>query len=250
MALRLKNLLAALLCLLFAAGAAACGREPAEGIGEYTCVRVWALGRQFDAEELAPGGFTLLLGSGGRGVLTAGDESGQVDWSLDNGRFRLWAGGSLSQGTLEDGVLTLNLMGSGTVAAFVAPGVELPEPERLPELENLPENWQGWWEADAASGSCSPMSGSLYPCAARLLPAGEGARLLLWDDDSSQQTPVAWAEMEPDGEGGLVNSSGFFMGCWLEPGSWRLTESGCRFEGHFAGDEGEFDFTVFLRPAE
>ena len=241
-------LAAAALCL------AACGAPaPAEetpGAGTYTCVRAESRGRELDLEELSPGGIVLELRSGGEGRLLSGGEEGRIQWTLEGETLLLQTGEGSSQGTLADGLITLDLLGSGTVLTLAAEGVE-------PETEQLPEQWLGgWygrWTVTETTGAWAELRGRSYDCCGVTEQAETGAlRLTVWDEDGSREEPLAAAALLPQGDQARVQQ-GVFLGAELAAEDWTVRcEDGpartLRLSGVCRGAEGTLRCEMLLRP--
>lgn len=244
-----RGVLFLVLCLCLAA----CGGAPEEGLGSYVCVRAEDGGTELDLEELFPDGLSLELGSGGKGLLTLGGETGTVRWSLEGEMLRLETGAGLSKGGLSGGVLTLDLLDSGLKLTFTAGGTQ---PSREPgALDDLLGSWQGWWEFSGAGERYSALGGQGRACCAAVVSGeGGGVRLLLWDEDSSREEPAAWAEFRPGEEAWAENTAGAVLGMELARGQWRLEreapEEGFTLAGRFEDYKGAFDYSIRLERAE
>ncbi len=246
----LKGILSLVLCLCLTA----CGGAPEEGLGSYVCVRAESGETELDPQALFPGGLSLELGSGGKGLLTLDGETGAVRWSLDGEALRLETGKGLSKGSLRAGVLTLDLLGTGLELTFTAEGAPLPSPEPGP-LDSLQGSWQGWWEFSEAGARYSELGGQGRVCYAEILPGeGESVRLLLWDADSSREEPAAWAELRPGEEVWAENTAGAVLGIELPQGQWQLdreaAEKGFVLSGRCEDAKGAFTYSIRLERAE
>lgn len=241
-ALGLLLCIAALLCL------SGCGAAPEEA-GRYLCVQ--ALDGELTLETPES---VLLLDRGGKARLELGAEGGAASWTLEAGELRLHVDGAELRGTLEDGVLSLV---SEDGLRFVYVREELAEAYRAALAEEQARreelelawlgDWYGFWSLESEEGS---LESAWYDCCARVRAlSGGGLSLLLWDEDSEAEKPLAALRLLAEEEGLARAVDGWF---WFASGvdcltSLRLEEGCIRCEGlHEAGGE-RFSFTITLR---
>lgn len=240
------------LCLLLLLALCACGGTD-EYAGLYICTGASVQGRELPPEAVYPAGAELRLESGGRGTLFINGEGGEISWSLEDGRFTLKTGGESSFGSLEDGVLRLDLFQSGLLLCFARQDAraEAKETDAGP-WQAFSGGWYGWWKIENSDGVFPE---SWFDCCALLTPREDGsAVLILWDEDSAQNAPMALAELQMDETGRAVSSGGWFWYAELGEGDWSLDRDQAPLpdmlclQGRHESDRGSFDYTIYLRP--
>ncbi len=253
-------------CLLFALllVLTACGAESPEA-GRYICVEAADGSYGLDPASLYPDGASIELGSGGRGILTLGERSGSIRWSLSDNELTLNIDGERFSGTLEDGILDLTLPDSGVQLRFVREDVNY-SPAGAPEAERMAEaldwwtgDWYGKWYIQNAEGS---FVDTWYDCCASIEAEENGTHVILslWDEDSSREEPMGRVEFAvkpgalPGNRGTAVSTSGSFWFSTVEAGQWTLDprRSGyadmLRLTGHHESEKESFDYEILLRP--
>ena len=134
----MKKLLSVLLILAMVFSFAACGdttEDPNAGV--YDAVTATAMGFTFPIEEVYPAGASVELKSGGKGVVTLGEDSFNVKWSLEGESLTITVSGEPSVGTLKDGTISMDFMNMGLLMVFQREGaapVEIPVEENLEKL--------------------------------------------------------------------------------------------------------------------
>ena len=248
-------LLLGVLCLLFTA----CGEEVPDA-GRYLCVSVESDGFRWEPKAIFPEGVELELGTGGRGILTAGDLSGTFRWSLSGTKLSLNIGGERASGTLQDGVLDLRLSDGEMLLHFLRE--DLAEQQMTPLDESAFDalvsqwcgDWFGRWTLRNVQGTFAE---TWYDCCAsiRAVPEDHTLILTLWDEDGSRDVPMALVEFAPDPEKGTALSTwGSFWFQEVGPGDWSLDLSSADFSdmlmlsGHHDGGGEVFDYEIVLRP--
>lgn len=109
----MKRIICAILLLVLVFCLAACG-EADPNCGVYVADKATYMGVTVDVTTIFKGGMTLELKNGGRAVLSYGDESGNLKWTLDGDQFSAKDSEGEVTGTLADGEITLvNIMDSG-----------------------------------------------------------------------------------------------------------------------------------------
>jgi len=111
---QLSLLFATLFTLSLVLGLCACGGGEAAddpNVGTYICTTAEMEGISLPVESFATNGITLELKDSGTATLDFDGESGSGSWTLDGTAFSLEADGIECPGTLEDGVLILDLEG-------------------------------------------------------------------------------------------------------------------------------------------
>ena len=215
---------------------------------------VSGLSGSYDLAGATDGGFVLTdeaalaapvhfrLDPGGTGIVTDGERTGRLTWSESEGFVIIEAGGVLLGGNTEGTDLLLKAAGSDTVLRFtpsdpevsssgesdsagVSAEVETDEnpPSLHSQLFTLNSNslsWYGWWKITDTDGSM-PMS--WYDCCARLTQMEPSAyRLIIWDEDGSEEEPLASVIFREEGEGHLVSLYGTWLYDDIEYGEWEL----------------------------
>lgn len=137
----MKKLVAILLAIAMLLSLAACGGETAEdpNAGKYLGTTAKAFGMIMDMSEIYPGETWLELKSGGKGnIMLDGDEF-PIKWALEGDTFTLTIDGVDSVGTLNEGVIVMDLMDMGVEMTFLKEGMEAP-------VSAATYNDAGYWE--------------------------------------------------------------------------------------------------------
>ena len=252
---RIWALLLMLALCLMGCGAQNTGEAAVAGVGKYTCVRAVALGRELEPEELYPGGVQIELRSDGKGLIQLDGQEGRLQWSLEGETLSLTTGSGVSAGTLRDGVMVIDMLGSGTVLTFTVEGVE-PVQENEEALQWWLGGWYGWWAVREASGGYSNLRGHWFDCCAEISYVDSAAvQIRLWDEEGALSEPMAQAKLSISGDiGAAENIDGVFMGAELQPGDWATDpeetayEDMLRITGRYEDEKGGFDYEIILRP--
>lgn len=248
----------------------ACGEEDPNA-GLYTCTKVEAMGMELDPAELYPDGATLELRSGGGGKLLVDGDGGAIKWTLDGTDFTLDTDGEKSHGTLENGVLTLELLSSGVTMTMVKDGATLnaalptkdvaaqtPQPEDSAYRQWWSGDWYGWWIVENSTGE---FADTWYDCCASVELDDDGlATVTLWDEDTSKAEPMAVVvlRLSADGSGEMgsaLSEGGWFWysdvaeGDWtVDPGVYAYDNMFIVEDAHHEGEGESFDYSIYLRP--
>lgn len=249
---RMKQSACFLLCALLLGIFCACGGTD-EHAGVYVCTGASVQGQELPPEAVYPAGAELRLESGGRGTLTVNGEGGEIRWSLKDGNFTLDTGSESSFGTFEDGVISLSLFDSGVLLRFVKQGGETEDGEADDaSWQAFSGGWYGWWKIENSDGAFPE---SWFDCCAMLIPGEDGGAVLtLWDEDSSQNAPMALVKLKLDENGKAVSSGGWFWYAELGEGEWTLDTASAPLpdmlclQGCHESGQGIFDYTIYLRP--
>lgn len=103
-------------------------------LGRYTCTSV-----KMDEMNIGAEGQWIELRAQGKAVVFLMDEPDAAEWRLSGARFTLtMAGETVGTGTLEAGVLTLDLM--GTQCVFLRDGAQAPEETAAPAVPDDAED--------------------------------------------------------------------------------------------------------------
>ena len=127
----MKKIIAFLLTLAMLLSLAACGGSAEEdpNAGKYLGTTAKAFGMVMPMTDIYEGETWLELRSGGRGTIMLDGDSFPMKWSLEGDIFTLTIDGEDSVGTLEDGVIIVDLMDMGVEMTFVKEGMEPPAPK-------------------------------------------------------------------------------------------------------------------------
>ena len=251
---------ALLLALLMILSLAGCGRSGASA-GVYHCVAAETNGVRFDPVQLYPGGASIELGSGGRGIVRLGEESGTIRWSLSGSALTVYMDDIRMNGTLSQGVLMLAMPEGGLTLTFVLEGLRYAfQTEGEPDEETLAwwcGDWYGRWTISNSKGQ---FADTWYDCCASVVYEPQDKHLLMtmWDEDTSKDTPMAIVELSL-GRGGsrvgaAVSATGNFWFDSLEPGEWRIEPAASPYPqmltitGHHSSEQENFDYQIILRP--
>lgn len=130
----MKKILACLLAVLLLALALGCSSGDDKNdpnLGVYTAKTAEYSGITLNVNQFFEKGFTIELKSGGKCKLTADGESANGKWTLDGTKFHVEGGGIECDGTLENGVMSIDY--DGVVfnlinEAYAAPAAQAPAP--------------------------------------------------------------------------------------------------------------------------
>ena len=130
----MKKILACLLAVLLLALALGCSSGDDKNdpnLGVYTAKTAEYSGITLNVDQFFEKGFTIELKSGGKCKLTADGESAHGKWTLDGTKFHVEGGGIECDGTLENGVMSIDY--DGVVfnlinEAYAAPAAQAPAP--------------------------------------------------------------------------------------------------------------------------
>jgi len=243
------------LCLLFCG----CGQAAdSSGLsGSYDLVGAEDAGLHLTDEAAVRAPLHFRLDPGGTGIVTDGERTGRLTWSVSDGFVMVEAGGILLGGNAEGTDLLLKAAGSDTVLRFV-PSVSLPVEEEPAAPEEAPPadedsaaesyDWYGWWKITDSDGR---MPLSWYDCCARLTRGEDGAyRLLVWDEEGSADTPLASVTFRDEGGGHLVSLYGTFLYADVDDGEWSLDLPSAllyKEDLRHESDEAAFSCSFYLR---
>ena len=236
MALALALLL--LLCL------PACTRDETIA-GRWRCVSAQARGLELDAGSLGDESAVLTLEPDGRGSISRCGREGALSWSRTGDVLEMEIGGRTYSARLEGELLLLEA-DEGVSLSFLREE-SIPEATEPPAAEE--RSWYGWW---SVSGSEGQMPETWYDCCAALEQDGEELLLILWDEDSSRDAPLAQIWLEPEDEAGrrVRSIRGWFLLQELGEGAWTidLDESPLVLSGRHESVKERFDYQICLRP--
>ena len=224
--------LALLLCL------SACGQsDPA--CGRWTCVSAQTGELSVPAALLSTEPIALRLSAAGIGTLSLDGREGSLRWTREEGQLLLLLEESRIPCALEEDALLMDLQPGLTLRFAREDRAAEPAVE-----ESL--SWYGWWEVSDSAGR---MPDSWRDCCAELRPGDFGPELRLWDEDGSQEEPLAVLQMHWDGSR-FLSESGFFLLEQVEEGTWVLDPAAAplEFAGSYRQGEESFSYHILLRP--
>ncbi len=235
---RRGRLAALLLALALLLSLPACGQsDPA--CGRWVCVSAETESLSVPAALFNAADVTLFLSSDGRGTLSRNGQEGGLRWERREDSLLLDLGEQSLEALEQDGELLLN----------TEPGLSLRFAREDRAAEPAPAEslcWYGWWEVSNSQGR---MPDSWRDCCAVVESGPYGPELLLWDEDSSRDEPLAAVQLRWEGSA-LCSVSGAFLRQELGDGAWRLDPGAEPLElsGSYEGEGERFDYRILLRP--
>ena len=129
----MKKILACLLAVLLALalGCSSGDDKNDPNLGVYTAKTAEYSGITLNVDQFFEKGFSIELKSGGKCKLTADGESANGKWTLDGTKFHVEGGGIECDGTLENGVMSIDYDGvifNLINEAYAAPAAQAPAP--------------------------------------------------------------------------------------------------------------------------
>ena len=235
-----SRLAALLLALALLLGLSACGQSDPV-CGRWFCVSAETEGLEVPAALFGAEDVSLFLSSDGRGTLSRNGQEGGLRWERREDALLLDLGEQSLRALEQDGDLLLSIEPGLTLRFAREDRAAEPAAETAETL-----CWYGWWEVSNSQGR---MPDSWRDCCAILETGPYGPELLLWDEDSSRDEPLAAVQLRREGNT-LVSASGFFLRQELQDGDWRLNPGTEPLElsGAYAGEGEAFDFRILLRP--
>lgn len=150
-----------LICVLGGKGG---GGDAADdpNLGLYTATTAEMLGIEMDITDLFENGVTIELKSNGKCIMNVDGTKGSGKWTLENGVFHVKGGGLDCDGTLANGVMTLeNMLDMGVAMTFEKEGGFTPANPGPAGTDGLPEGSAG---SGAASELQRQWTGTWYGC--------------------------------------------------------------------------------------
>jgi len=124
----MKKFLALMLVFSMLLSLAACGeKEEDPNAGMYEAVSATALGITLTIDEIYEGETWIELKTGGKGTIALDGEEFPMKWELDGEDITVTIDGVDSTGTLEDGIITIDILDMGLEMVFVHEDAELIE---------------------------------------------------------------------------------------------------------------------------
>ena len=149
-----------LICVLGGKGGGDAADDP--NLGLYTATTAEMLGIEMDITDLFENGVTIELKSNGKCTMNVDGTKGSGKWTLENGVFHVKGGGLDCDGTLANGVMTLeNMLDMGVAMTFEKEGGFTPANPGSAGTDGLPEGSAG---SGAASELQRQWTGTWYGC--------------------------------------------------------------------------------------
>lgn len=220
--------------------------------GGYVLKSVEEEGMLLPAEAVEEMDLHLQLEPGGRGSVLRGADEGSLSWSVEGELLTVRLGTTTLTGSLEECDLVLQPMNSSEVLHFAmeesATGVAQ-ESDEGRKAFSFHEDWYGWWKIEQVEGE---MPVTWYDCCAAFIHNDDGTLLLIiWDEDSSREDPLAEILLEDTDGGELASISGYFLYDSVEAGEWcfSIPESELFLEDRrHEGNALTFSYSIYLRP--
>lgn len=201
--------------------------EDDPNLGVYEAKTAEMSGIKLGVKDVFEDGFTIELKKKGKAHLQSGDEGGNFKWTLEGDRFHGEGGGATFDGTLKDGVLTLeNVQDSGVTLTLVCDAI-VALADKRDEADGTSDD-QGSLMGDAtvdkgdqedegkkdADGSMAGKLGSMLDDSSDagkwdLYTVTQNGKAFMQDELKAKGIE-AWIEMNPDGTG-RINLIGDLM---------------------------------------
>ena len=204
--------------------------------GLYSVKKAELYGIEVSTEDIWTNGVSIELNGDGSCVFNVDGNLLKGTWSMDQDRVKIAAGGIDMEGTISDGVLTVeDFYGMGIALYFMKDGAALPAPSAAPASgsENASDwwkgDWYGWWVVYDAGGSYlkEGYANQAWDACATIQTDGDDAYLEIWDEDGDD---VAWAELRLgpglSDRGCMTNTDGTFYNSEIAEGEWVLDPAG------------------------
>ena len=117
----MKKISLVLLVVVMIFGLAACGGGGGSddpNLGTYVCTGVEMLGTEVGPDVAFPGGASMELKANGKGSMTVDDATDSITWVVDGTNITVTLSDQDSVGTIENGVIVLDMLGTGMNATF------------------------------------------------------------------------------------------------------------------------------------
>ena len=215
-----------------------------------------------DGEEYPCDGEYVKLNSDGTGTVMFMDTEYDIDWVLSGSDFSFTdSDGDEFTGTYTDGVLEGNYAGIDYVFDIngepTAPAAAESDPSAVAAFWD--GDWYGWWGVYDCTGEYTDAEGMWWDCCARIEAREDlTGSICLWDEDTSDESPLMLAEisiMELDdlASGVAFSTSGQFLGMDLSDSGCALTndsdfDHAIDILGEYEDDEGSFSYVFFMLP--
>ncbi len=242
----------------------ACGKSDSIAAEIYTCEEIIKDGVIFEASDFFSTPPVLTLYQNNNAKLAINGKECEGTWNCENDVLSLSMDSFQSGGTLEEGICRIDFFEQGITYCFYSENFSSAESEK--ENESSPNanfwngDWYGYWHIENASGQSENLDGIYFDCFAKIdVKTAESGEIILWDENSSFSEPVSAVELSFDFTSsdscGIARSlSGFLLNEKIAENSWIIDsdneefENTISFSAHYSGDNGEFDYFIFLRP--
>ncbi|HHX37708.1 MAG TPA: hypothetical protein GX717_06990 [Clostridiaceae bacterium] len=269
-----KRLFALVIAALMLIGLTACGPkgDPNDpNLGVYEAKTFEYAGIEMDAS-----GDWLELMAGGRATISIEGDEFKCKWKLDGNNFTLEERGDTFKGTLEAGVIVLDI--EGITYTFAKPGAYVPSQESASEVDPDPVvdtpsgeyadqiaywngDWYGWWWITSAEGDWAHLSEKYYDmyCTIEIDNNGEGY-MEFWDDDAGLMKVEVVLDTNNNTEHGiLTNTAGYLWDFDYDQGEWVIDVASTDYENMWTFEDtyidptpdeagSNFDYFICMRP--
>lgn len=168
--------------------------------------------------EEARNSFVITLMKDGKANLYTDGESSDLTWKLDGEKFQIGEGGEYFEGTLKNGVITLDF-GTLEIVYTKDENEAPPAATDAPVSTDAPAagydwwdgDWYGWWGISDAEGRFAEYNDSFLDAFAEIRVDGDVGTVKLWHCYGSRESRIAEAEIEfvdGAGENGYFYTSG------------------------------------------
>lgn len=257
--------------LICALGGKGGGGDAADdpNLGLYTATTAEMLGIEMDITDLFENGVTIELKSNGKCTMNVDGTKGSGKWTLENGVFHVKGGGLDCDGTLANGVMTLeNMLDMGVAMTFEKEGGFTPANPGSAGTDGLPEGsagsgaaselqrqWTGTWYGcmyvSEATGEFETVPCDFYNAYMVVDVDAEGKGTFAVYLDGSE-TAFALANCEAT-EAGLNAVDGNVAGMDMYAYNWMFLPMPDYPDQYVMGDEiqtdnGTFSYSLFMKP--
>ena len=239
--------LAFAICFIFAFTLAGCS-ENSPALGKFVCVSAEYDSVSLDPSLLGGGEVYLELGENGWGTFRVGDKNSIVNWSLIGDELKLVLDNKSYTGSYIDGLIEIELLGSGLMLSFAVEGSET-----TAETSPAVQSYYGWWDIGDAGDAWQDYKGMSFDCCAVIEfdKSGNG-EFIMWDEDSSYKSPLARVKLKTN-EKELLVDKGAFLNCVVDESNLRFSSDSAFddmlvAELAYSDDGGVFNSVIYLRP--
>lgn len=246
-------------------------QEADDVLGVYHAATAEMMGYEVAVDDIWEGEVSVELQKKGKCVVTLDDNENKGKWTLEDGALTVSGGGLNCEGTLEDGIMTLeNVMGMDVTltlakeGAYLEPGMEDPDvgiedpgvPADDGPMTEMQEKWNGTWYGVVnfmqGTGKYAPQDYMQYDAYMQVeLDSDDTGMIKLWMDP--ELPPFAVAHVEA-AEYGLRATDGQVLSTHMNAENWMFVpapDSETRYvmpydsvEDH---DGDTFEYVVFMK---
>ncbi|MDO4477913.1 MAG: hypothetical protein Q4B73_02585, partial [Lachnospiraceae bacterium] len=246
------------------------GESTDPNAGVYNAVTAEMWGIEMAIEDIWTSGFSIELKDGGKCVVLVDKSKDNGSWQLEGTAIHIKGGGLDSDGTLENGVLTLdNVLDMGITLVFEKEGYEAPTAMGDPDVDypgatvaqdgdaRLQNMWNGAWfgciMVTEATGEFEDIrTGEFFDALidVSVYDSDNGSYDVYFAGAEEAFAKVTCTTIETCL---LANDVEFFGGLSVDdPGSWTLvqipdTDGLATMNGRFTNNESSFEFVIFAR---